>query len=60
MEHYICKGGCKGVSDKPGVCGAETCAKHAEPLEACACEDGRHEGAFEKEMNEHQETHGGN
>ena len=42
MKHYICTGGCEGVSDKPGVCGAEMCAKHGLPLIECDCTDGQH------------------
>ncbi|MBI4079618.1 hypothetical protein HY414_00075 [Candidatus Kaiserbacteria bacterium] len=41
-KHYICTGGCEGVSDKPGVCQAEDCPKHGQPLDECNCEDGRH------------------
>jgi len=48
MLHYICKGGCKGVSDKPGVCQAEDCSNHKHQLEECVCEDGKHFGAFEE------------
>ncbi len=47
MEHYICKGGCKGASDKPGVCQAETCPKKGKPLLECNCGDGGHYGAFD-------------
>lgn len=56
MIHYICTGGCEGVSEKPGVCQAEDCAKHGEPLEACECEDGEHFGSFaEAEKEEERE-----
>ncbi|MBI2889010.1 MAG: hypothetical protein HYY10_03765 [Candidatus Liptonbacteria bacterium] len=30
--HYMCTGGCGGVSPKPGVCQAEGCAKKGMPL----------------------------
>lgn len=40
--HYICTGGCKGVSDKPGTCQATTCAKHNHALQPCECADGKH------------------
>ena len=43
MTHYICTGGCHGVSDTPGTCQATECAHHAQPLEECHCEDGHHE-----------------
>lgn len=42
MTHYICKGGCKGVSDEFGFCESSTCAKNGEMLEECDCEDGKH------------------
>ncbi len=43
MIHYICTGGCGGVSDKPGTCQAETCPKHGMPLDRCECKDKKHE-----------------
>lgn len=42
MAHSICTGGCKGVSDTPGICQAEDCPKHGQPLIECNCEDGKH------------------
>ena len=39
----MCTGECRGVSDKPGTCQAETCSKHGQPLEKCGCTDGKHE-----------------
>ena len=42
MKHYICTGGCEGVSEKPGVCQDETCPKHDRPLTECDCADGGH------------------
>ncbi|MEK7107547.1 MAG: hypothetical protein AAB899_05175 [Patescibacteria group bacterium] len=42
MKHYICTGGCEGVSGKPGTCGAKTCPKHGKPLTECDCGDGKH------------------
>lgn len=44
MKHYICTGGCKGVSDTLGVCQAQNCPKHGKPLEECDCTDGKHYG----------------
>ena len=41
-EHYICYGGCKGVSDMPGICGAPDCADYGQPLHDCNCPDGKH------------------
>lgn len=42
MKHYICTGDCGGVSEKPGVCQAQTCPKHGQPLSECECSDGKH------------------
>jgi protein PhnA len=42
MTHYICKGGCGGVSEEAGVCEADGCANQYELLEECNCEDGKH------------------
>lgn len=41
-KHYICLGGCKGVSKNPGVCQAADCAKHAHALVVCDCVDEKH------------------
>ena len=41
-QHYICTGGCEGVSAKPGVCQAEGCPDYQKPLKECNCEDGLH------------------
>ena len=41
-EHYICLGGCRGVSKKPGVCQTPDCANHHHELVRCHCKDGRH------------------
>lgn len=41
-EHYVCYGGCHGVSDKPGVCQTEGCAHKGHALEKCDCADGKH------------------
>ena len=42
MNHYVCTGGCKGVSDKPGTCQALDCPHFGKPLEECGCKDGAH------------------
>lgn len=42
MSHYVCKGECKSVSDKVGVCESDFCNKKGEDLEVCGCEDGEH------------------
>lgn len=41
-KHYICTGGCGGISAKPGMCAAPDCPRHGKPLEACDCTDGTH------------------
>ena len=51
-EHYICDGGCKGVSEKAGVCGAEDCPKFGHDLKECNCEDMQHDGAFKADPDE--------
>lgn len=43
-KHYICTGGCQGVSDRPGVCQTSGCPKHNQPLQECDCVDGEHGG----------------
>ena len=40
--HYICVGGCKGVSESSGVCQAADCPDHEKPLKECSCTDGLH------------------
>lgn len=44
MSHYICLGNCKAVSSSPSVCMASDCPKSGEALDACDCEDDKHEG----------------
>jgi hypothetical protein len=41
-KHYICLGGCRGVSAHPGVCQASDCDKHEHELVECPCTDGLH------------------
>lgn len=41
MSHFVCNGGCKGVSDNEGVCQTETCSLHNQPLSECNCEGGK-------------------
>jgi hypothetical protein len=48
-EHYVCTGGCEGVSPKQTTCGAPECPKHDTPLTACSCVDGMHLEAYEKD-----------
>jgi hypothetical protein len=48
-KHYICTGGCAGVSDKPGVCQAQDCPDYQKPLKECNCADGSHEQTKEQE-----------
>ena len=56
MSHYICTGGCKGVSEDPGTCQAEICPKNLFPLKECSCENGKHGMEEEKSEEEVAET----
>ncbi len=47
MAHYICTGGCKGVSDRAINCQDKKCPMYNKPLEECDCEDGEHYNEFE-------------
>jgi len=49
MPHYICTGGCQGVSDKPGVCQADSCSLHNHELKECDCADGQHQEVLQAE-----------
>lgn len=42
MTHYVCKGGCNGVSEVPGTCQAQDCQDHGKDLVECNCEDNNH------------------
>lgn len=42
MTHYVCRGGCKGVSEDFGFCQAPDCPHNGEILEECECEDEKH------------------
>ena len=48
MTHYVCTGGCGGVSETPGACQDGSCVLHGHPLTECNCTDGQHKEAFEK------------
>ena len=41
--HYVCTGGCQGVSSKPGSCQAPNCTDYQHDLKPCECQDGKHE-----------------
>jgi len=41
-DHYICLGGCRGVSKVSGVCKASSCANHNHQLVKCNCTNGLH------------------
>jgi len=41
-DHYICLGGCRGVSKSPGACQAPSCANHDHALSKCDCTDDQH------------------
>ena len=42
MSHFICKGGCGGVSEFEGFCETDGCSNQWQPLESCDCSDGKH------------------
>ena len=42
IKHYICLGGCRGVSQAQGVCGAPSCINNNHTLVECSCTDGIH------------------
>ncbi len=42
INHYVCKGECRTVSENPGICPISSCSKKGEPLVSCTCGDGRH------------------
>lgn len=46
MAHYVCTGGCKGVSETPISCQMEYCPRHKEPLIKCNCADGKHDSVY--------------
>lgn len=54
-KHYICLGGCKGVSKVPGVCQVENCVNHNHNLVECNCVDALH-GGFKKKTNIHKKV----
>lgn len=58
--HYVCTGGCGGVTDKPNsTCQVEGCPLHKHPLVPCSCKDGKHTAVLEKrseELKELEET----
>ena len=41
-KHYICLGGCRGVSENPGVCQTAGCEHFGHELVECPCTDGLH------------------
>jgi len=56
MPHYVCTGGCNGVSETAGAtCQAADCAKYNHPLTECNCTDGQHKESYEKEGKENKE-----
>lgn len=40
--HYVCRGGCGGVSGVPKACGTEGCTNYEVDMEVCSCTDDRH------------------
>lgn len=56
MTHYICTGGCGGVSEKPGVCQATDCPLHDKPLVQCGCAAIKHTTDLERVKTEAHKT----
>ncbi len=52
MSHYACTGSCKGANSQPGLCEAQFCSKEGQSLISCNCEDGMHENAGSKTVDE--------
>ncbi len=48
-EHYVCTGGCGGVSPTQKTCAAVDCPKHQVLLTPCSCVDGMHLEAYAKD-----------
>ena len=48
MAHFVCTGGCNGVSEAPGVCNINSCMKEHQPLTICNCKDGQHKEVFDQ------------
>ncbi len=46
MTHYVCTGGCDGVSDEPAACQLKGCIKYELPMAICHCTDGQHAEAL--------------
>ena len=42
MTHYICTGGCEGVSETPGTCQAQDCEKQGQSMDSCECSEELH------------------
>ncbi|OGY91671.1 MAG: hypothetical protein A3H70_01370 [Candidatus Komeilibacteria bacterium RIFCSPLOWO2_02_FULL_48_11] len=42
VTHFVCKGGCGGVSPDADLCQAPTCSKFNAPFDPCGCTDGLH------------------
>jgi hypothetical protein len=48
MSHFICTGGCGGISEIEGVCEAQFCSKEGQVLTKCDCVDGSHTAETEE------------
>lgn len=59
MTHFICTGGCGGISDQAGTCQVRDCMKYHAPLTACHCEDEKHLEAMDdpNDTKSEQATH---
>lgn len=41
-RHYVCTGGCGGISMRPSTCASSECPHFGKPLDPCDCTDGTH------------------
>ena len=47
MTHYVCTGGCGGMSETPSTCDTTSCVKYHQPMTVCHCADGAHQEAYQ-------------
>ena len=50
IDHYVCTGECKTVSEKPGICEVKDCSRRGQTLTSCTCSDNRHSEIWQKEL----------
>lgn len=50
IDHYVCIGECKTVSEKPGVCEVKVCSRYNQILVTCTCTDGMHREVWNRDL----------